>query len=224
MQQHLVAPSILSADFARLHEAVELINSSDADWVHVDVMDGRFVPNITFGFPVIRDIKPLSKKPLDVHLMIVEPEQYIEDFKKAGADQLSVHIEASPNLHRTIQGIKAAGIKAGVAINPHTPVGHLEDVMSDLDLVVLMSVNPGYGGQKFIENTYAKLQRLVELKKATGSHALIEIDGGVGTHNAEKLVALGANALVAGNAIFGAEDPLQVISTLKKTPANTIEI
>lgn len=220
---HLLAPSILAADFSRLHEAMALIDGSEADWVHVDVMDGCFVPNISFGFPVIRDIRPLTGKPLDVHLMIVEPERYIAAFRDAGADHLTLHIEACPNLHRSIQMIKDAGMKAGVAINPHTNVLELEDVLPDLDLVILMSVNPGYGGQRFIKHSYRKLEKLVALRAATASKALIEIDGGVGEGNAARLVALGADVLVAGSSVFKAPDPRQAIRQLKSPPLHTIK-
>lgn len=211
---HIVAPSLLSADFADLKSAVRLVDESPAPWLHLDVMDGVFVPNISFGLPVIKAIRPLTKKVFDVHLMIVRPENYVSTFRDAGADTLTVHAEASPHLHRTVQAIKAAGMKAGVAINPHTPVHALEEVLSDIDLVCLMSVNPGFGGQQFIQRTYQKIDALVELRKRTGSKALIEIDGGVGTGNVQQLVHTGADVLVAGNSVFGAKDPAQAIIDL----------
>ncbi|MBX2974130.1 MAG: ribulose-phosphate 3-epimerase [Flavobacteriales bacterium] len=211
---HIVAPSLLSADFADLKSAVRLVDESPAPWLHLDVMDGVFVPNISFGLPVIKAIRPLTKKVFDVHLMIVQPENYVSAFRDAGADTLTVHVEASPHLHRTVQAIKAAGMKAGVAINPHTPVHALEEVLSDIDLVCLMSVNPGFGGQQFIQRTYQKIDALVELRKRTGSKALIEIDGGVGTGNVQQLVHTGADVLVAGNSVFGAKDPAQAIIDL----------
>jgi len=222
--KHLIAPSILSADFANLQADVEMINESNADWFHVDVMDGVFVPNISFGFPVITAIKHYAKKPLDVHLMIVDPDRYLELFKKAGADVLTVHIEACTHLHRTIAAIKQLGMKAGVAVNPHTSVSLLEDIIEDIDLVCLMSVNPGFGGQKFIENTYDKIKRLRAMAVAKNTNLLIEIDGGVGTHNALALLKAGADVLVAGNAVFGAEDPKGVITELKKMHLDTFEV
>jgi len=211
----IIAPSILAADFANLQADISMINDSAADWIHVDVMDGVFVPNISFGIPVIKAMKKHAKKPLDVHLMIVEPERYLETFKEVGADILTVHLEASTHLHRTIQQIKALGMKAGVAINPHTSISLLKDVAADLDLVCLMSVNPGFGGQKFIENTYAKTSELATLLKATKSTAKIEIDGGVNQDNAAKLIAAGADVLVAGNFVFSATNPKEVIQKLK---------
>jgi len=198
-----------------------MINHSEADWFHVDVMDGVFVPNISLGLPVIAAIKRYAKKPLDVHLMIVQPERYINDFKKAGADILTVHLEASTHLHRTIAAIKEAGMKAGVAINPHTSVQLLKDVLADIDLVCMMSVNPGFGGQKFIENTYNKIAELVVLKDVTGSSALIEIDGGVNADNAAELLNNGANVLVAGNFVFGSQNPSHTIHELKHLPRGT---
>ncbi len=212
----IIAPSILAADFANLQHEVTMINESQADWIHVDVMDGVFVPNISFGIPVIKAIKKHAKKPLDVHLMIVQPERYIETFREAGADLLSVHIEASTHLHRTIQQIKAAGMRAGVAINPHTSVSQLSDVLADIDLVCLMSVNPGFGGQKFIENTYRKVAELKQLISETKSSALIEIDGGVNQENAKPLLDAGAHVLVAGNFVFSSTEPKAVIQKLKE--------
>ncbi len=213
--KHLVAPSILSADFANLITACDLINNSEADYFHIDVMDGVFVPNISFGLPVIRDIKKHAKKIFDVHLMIVEPDKFIKDFKVAGADILTVHYEACTHLHRTIQAIKAEGMKAGVAINPHTPISALEDIIADIDLVCMMSVNPGFGGQSFIENTYNKIKALKELINRKGSAALIEIDGGVTNKNAAKLIETGADVLVAGSYVFGSENPEKTIKGLK---------
>jgi len=192
-----------------------MLNSSAADWFHLDVMDGVFVPNISFGMPVIKSIKKLATKPLDVHLMIVNPDKFIEDFKKAGADILTVHYEACPHLHRTVQAIKANGMKAGVSLNPHTPVAVLEDSILDLDLVLIMSVNPGFGGQSFIENTYKKIIQLKDLILKSGSKALIEIDGGVNNQNAPKLLAAGADVLVAGSFVFKSLNPTQTIANLK---------
>ncbi|MCE7864252.1 MAG: ribulose-phosphate 3-epimerase [Bacteroidetes bacterium CHB5] len=216
----LIAPSILAADFANLQADVTMINDSTADWIHVDVMDGVFVPNISFGMPVIKAIKKHAKKPLDVHLMIIQPERYLQAFKEVGADILTVHLEASTHLHRTIQEIKALGMKAGVAINPHTSVSLLKDIVADIDLICLMSVNPGFGGQKFIENTYAKTSELATLLKATNSKAKIEIDGGVNQENAPNLIASGAHVLVAGNFVFTAPRPKEVIQQLKSLPDN----
>src|SRR6185437_1753397 len=213
---HKIAPSILSADFLRLGEDIEMINQSDADWFHLDVMDGRFVPNITFGLPVIAAMKKKAKKPFDVHLMIVEPEKYFEEFAKAGADILTVHYEVSPHLHRSLQVIKSLGMKAGVAINPHTPAHLLETVISDIDLVCLMSVNPGFGGQKFIDHTMTKLRVLKQMIKDQGAGTLIEIDGGVTLDNAGVLVKCGADVLVAGNAVFSSSDPADTIKRLKQ--------
>ena len=211
----IIAPSILSADFANLQRDIEMINNSSADWFHVDIMDGVFVPNISFGFPVLKAIKKYAKKPLDVHLMIVRPEQYIQQFRDAGADVLSVHIEACPHLHRSIQEIKKAGMQAGVAINPHTNVDLLEDIIADIDLVCMMSVNPGFGGQKFIQNTFQKIDNLKEMIKRRKSSAKIEIDGGVDLKNAEALINIGADVLVAGNTVFSSSDPVATIKQLK---------
>ena len=213
--QHIIAPSKLSADFANLQRDVEMNNSSNADWFHVDIMDGVFVPNISFGFPVVKAIKKYAKKPLDVHLMIVEPDKYIQTFCDAGADILTVHLEACNHLHRTVQHIKSIGMQAGVAINPHTSVDLLKDIISDIDLVCMMSVNPGFGGQKFIENTYNKIISLTELIKAKNSKAKIEIDGGVDLKNALPLLKAGANVLVAGNTVFSSSNPVQTIGELK---------
>lgn len=214
-QKHLIAPSILSADFANLERDIQMINKSKADWLHIDVMDGVFVPNITIGFPVIKRIKKVSKKPLDVHLMIVRPEHYIERFKEAGADILSVHIEASTHLHRTIYAIKDAGMKAGVVLNPHSAIGLIEDIIADVDLVCIMSVNPGFGGQSFIEHTYNKVMYLKGLIDAAEAKAMIEVDGGVDNINAARLFECGANVLVSGNYIFMAKDPAKAIEGLK---------
>ena len=212
---HLIAPSILSSDFANLQNESEMLNKSDADWFHVDVMDGVFVPNLTFGMPVIKAIKKHANKPLDVHLMIVEPEKFIQDFKDAGADILTVHYEACQHLHRTIQQIHDAGMKAGVALNPHTNVNVLEDIIQDIDLVLVMSVNPGFGGQSFIENTYNKVKDLKAMVTKKGSSALIEIDGGVTSTNARRLIDCGADVLVAGSFIFKSESPSGTIKDLK---------
>ncbi len=213
---HLIAPSILSADFANIQRDVEMINKSDADWFHVDIMDGMFVPNISFGFPVIKAIKKHATKPLDVHLMINDPDRYLQTFKEAGADILTVHLEACNHLHRTIQAIKGLGMKAGVAVNPHTSVELLHDIIEEIDLVCLMSVNPGFGGQKFIENTYYKIGALKEMIRSKKSEALIEIDGGVDMNNYKKLLEKGADVLVAGNTVFSSADPSKTISDLKK--------
>ena len=212
---HLVAPSLLSADFGNLKRDIEMINQSQADWFHLDVMDGVFVPNISFGFPVIEYINQYATKPLDVHLMITQPERYIKEFKAAGADILSIHYEASTHLHRSVSAIKEAGMKAGIVLNPHTPVYSLVDIIEDVDLVLLMSVNPGYGGQQFIENTFNKITALRELIDQSDSSALIEVDGGVSLNNAKDLVDTGADVLVAGNAVFKSDDPLDTIANLK---------
>ena len=213
--KHLIAPSILSADFANLQNDIEMINNSSADWFHVDIMDGVFVPNISFGFPVLQAINAHASKPLDVHLMIVDPDRYLEQFKQAGAANITVHYEACTHLHRTIYAIKDLGCKAGVALNPHTPVSVLNDIIEDIDLVCLMSVNPGFGGQKFIGNTFSKILALKSLAASRNEGLLIEIDGGVGSTNASALLNAGANVLVAGNFVFSSDKPLQTISDLK---------
>lgn len=211
----IIAPSLLSADFGNLHRDCLLLNDSQADWFHIDIMDGLFVPNISFGFPVLKSIQHVATKPMDIHLMIVEPDRYLETFKEYGAWQISVHIEACTHLHRTIQKIKSLGVKAGVAVNPHTSVTLLEDIIGELDLVILMSVNPGFGGQKFIERTYEKTARLKELILKNNASCLIEIDGGVNIQNAPLLLKAGADALVAGNFVFSSSNPLQTITALK---------
>jgi ribulose-phosphate 3-epimerase len=213
--KHLIAPSILSADFANLQRDIEMINNSDADWFHVDVMDGVFVPNISFGFPVLKAVKKYAKKPLDVHLMIVNPEKYIQEFAKEGADIITVHYEACPHLHRVIQIIKDAGCKASVALNPHTSVGLLKDVLADLDMVLIMSVNPGFGGQTFIPQALNRITELRKMANEINPLLIIEVDGGVSISNTASLIKAGANALVAGNAIFAASDPAQMIFDLK---------
>lgn len=214
-QQHLIAPSVLAADFTKLADEVAMVNRSEADWFHLDVMDGRFVPNITFGMFIIEAIHKMAQKPLDVHLMILEPEKYIEQFRAVGADVITVHYEACPHLHRTLQQIKATGAKAGVALNPHTPVSVLEDIIADIDLVCLMSVNPGFGGQKFIYQTIPKIRKLKEMITVENTETLIEIDGGVGLQNAESLLQAGADVLVAGSSVFGASDPEATVRALK---------
>ena len=216
MKKHLIAPSVLAADFSNLQRDIEMINESDADWFHIDIMDGVFVPNISFGMPVLRDIKKHAKKTLDVHLMIVNPDQYIETFASLGADILTVHYEACTHLHRTIQAIKSTGMKAGIALNPHSSVNQLKDIIKDIDLVCLMSVNPGFGGQSFIENTFEKVKELKELIQSTGSDCQIEIDGGVTNKNAKKLVEVGANILVAGSYVFKSDNPTKTISKFVK--------
>jgi ribulose-phosphate 3-epimerase len=212
---HLVAPSVLSANFTNLQHDIEMINRSSADWIHLDVMDGKFVPNISFGQPVIEQIKKIAKKPLDVHLMIVEPERYIESFKSCGADILSIHFEASVHLHRTITAIKSNGMKAGVVINPHTSVHLLDDIIKEVDIVLVMSVNPGFGGQEFIQNSYYRICRLKELILKKSSEALIEVDGGVTLENASRLIQSGVDVLVAGHAIFSSGNPEEAIRLFK---------
>lgn len=215
MNNKLIAPSILSADFNNLKADIEMINRSQADWIHCDVMDGVFVPNISFGIPVVEHIKKIANKPLDVHLMIVEPEKYIEPFINAGADILTVHLEVCNHLHRIVQQIKNLGIKASVCLNPHTPVSTLKDIIADLDMVLIMSVNPGFGGQNFIENSYIKIRELKELIESKKSNCLIEVDGGVNYETGEKLFQEGANVLVAGSFVFNSDNPEETIKNLK---------
>ncbi len=213
---HLIAPSFLSSDFSNLENEIKIMNNNQADWFHLDIMDGVFVPNITFGMPVISHIKKHAKKPLDVHLMIVQPEKYITDFKKVGANILTVHYESCTHLHRTVQEIKTNNMKAGVALNPHTPVSVLEDIIEELDLVLIMSVNPGFGGQKFIENSYKKVKQLKELITKSNSKALIEVDGGVDNTNIKELLNVGVDVLVAGSYIFKSENPSKTIEKMKQ--------
>lgn len=212
----IIAPSVLAADFANLQRDIEMINNSEADWFHIDIMDGVFVPNISFGMPVLEAIARHAKKTIDVHLMIIDPDRYITTFKKLGADVLTVHLEACNHLHRTLQAIKAEGMKAGVALNPHTNVDLLEDVINDIDMVCIMSVNPGFGGQSFIENTYDKIRKLKALINRKGASTLIQIDGGVTNKNAVQLMEAGADVLVAGSYVFGATDPIATVADLKK--------
>lgn len=210
-----IAPSLLSADFGKLNEEIEMINKSEADWFHLDVMDGMFVPNISFGFPIIEQVKKYATKPLDCHLMIVDPDRYIQRFREAGADIITIHIEACPHLHRSIQLIKSVGAKAGVVLNPHSSISLLENVIMDLDVVLLMSVNPGFGGQKFIPQTFQKIRQLRQLIINTNSSAIIQVDGGVDLNNCKQLFEAGAEVLVAGNAVFKSDDPQNTIHQLK---------
>ncbi|MDZ7744116.1 MAG: ribulose-phosphate 3-epimerase [Bacteroidota bacterium] len=212
---HLIAPSMLSADFANLQKDIEMVNASDADWFHLDVMDGLFVPNISYGFPVIELIRKYARKPLDVHLMIVDPDRYVERFREAGADYISIHYEACTHLHRSLQLIKSTGARAGVVLNPHTAVNLLRDIIVDADYVLLMSVNPGYGGQKFIDNTYEKIRQLKNLILEKNTNTLIEVDGGVSLENCNRLTEAGADILVAGNTVFSSDDPSGTIHQLK---------
>ncbi|MFZ1677872.1 MAG: ribulose-phosphate 3-epimerase [Saprospiraceae bacterium] len=220
---HLIAPSLLSADFGNIYGAVDLINESEADWFHIDVMDGMFVPNISFGFPVMEAVKRRAKKPMDVHLMIEKPERYIERFRDAGAHVITVHYEACTHLHRVIQQIKETGALAGVAINPHTPVTHLVDILEDVDLILIMSVNPGFGGQKFIYQAIPKVTHLKQLLTERNLSPYIEVDGGIGLQNAERVLQAGANVLVAGNAVLGADNPKAVITNLKAIGINSLK-
>ena len=222
--KHLIAPSILAADFGNLQRDIEMINNSEADWFHIDVMDGVFVPNISYGFPVLDVVKAHASKPLDVHLMIVNPDQYIERFAKAGAAVITVHYEACVHLHRTVQAIHAAGCRAGVALNPHTPVELLKDILADLDMVLVMSVNPGFGGQKFIANTYSKITRLKALAADLNPNLIIEVDGGVDIGNIVALKDAGASVFVAGSSIFTAPSPSKMISDLKNMPSGIFTI
>jgi len=213
---HLIAPSVLTADFLNLAGEIDMINQSDADWIHLDIMDGAFVPNITFGFHIIKQIKKVAKKPLDVHLMIMDPDRYLESFHEAGADILTIHYETCNHLHRTVQTIKSLGMDAGVAINPHTPVHLLETILPDLDMVLNMTVNPGFGAQSFIESSYRKIRKLKELIRKTESPALIQVDGGVGLQNIGKLRDAGVDVFVVGNTVFSADDPVAMIRKLKE--------
>lgn len=211
----IVAPSLLSANFGNLSTDIDMVNCSEAEWLHLDIMDGVFVPNISFGFPVMKYVRSLSTKPLDVHLMIVEPDKYIERFEEHGAHMLTVHYEACTHLHRCVQMIRQAGMKAGVALNPHSPVSSLENILPEVDMVLIMTVNPGYGGQRFISESMSKIRQLKEMIDRRNLSALIQVDGGVGTHNARELIDAGVDVLVAGNAVFGSDDPQKTISEIK---------
>ncbi|HOE38481.1 MAG TPA: ribulose-phosphate 3-epimerase [Bacteroidales bacterium] len=215
MKHIILSPSMLSANFANLEKDIQMINESQADWFHLDIMDGVFVPNISFGFPVVKYIKKFAQKPLDVHLMIVQPERYIAEWKKVGADILTVHYEACTHLHRTVQEIKNAGMKAGVSLNPHTSVELLKDILPELDMVLIMSVNPGFGGQSFISQSLAKIKDLREMADIYNPNLIIQVDGGVDTHNYKEIIKAGANSLVAGSAIFGSDNPIETIKILK---------
>ncbi len=221
---HLIAPSVLAADFANLQRDIEMVNNSEADWIHADIMDGVFVPNISFGFPVLHAIAKYAIKPLDVHLMIINPERYLEQVKKAGAEIITIHYEACTHLHRNIYAIKDLGCKAGVALNPHTPVSLLTDIIRDIDVVLLMSVDPGFGGQTFINQTYSKIRQLRNLAATVNTNVLIEIDGGVDGENAPALLVAGADILVAGNSVFASENPSEAISDLKNISRDTIMV
>ena len=216
MMNHLVSPSLLAADFGNLARDVEIINRSEADWIHCDIMDGMFVPNISFGFPVIEHVKKIARKPLDVHLMIVDPDRYLVKWKETGADILTVQYEACVHLHRTVSEIRKLGMKAGVAVNPHTPVSLLKNILPYIDMVLIMTVNPGFGGQSFIQESYSKISELSKMIKTGGHNVLIEVDGGIDTKNASKLVETGVNVLVAGNSVFGSKDPEATIKQLKR--------
>jgi ribulose-phosphate 3-epimerase len=217
MSQHLISPSILTADFLHLESEIEMVNNSEADLLHLDIMDGVFVPNLTFGFPVIRQIKSVSKKPLDVHLMVIDPDRYLEAYRDAGADWLTVHYETCTHLHRTIQRIKELGMKPAVSLNPHTDVSLLEPILPELNMVLIMTVNPGFGGQKFIEGSWDKIRKLKKMIRDAGTETLIQVDGGVTEENIGALIKAGVDVFVVGNTIFSAEDPLLVTSNLKKS-------
>jgi ribulose-phosphate 3-epimerase len=215
INNRFIAPSLLAADFANLQKDIEMVNNSEADWFHIDVMDGVFVPNISFGFPILKAVKKYARKPIDVHLMIVDPDKYLEEFRDAGADHLTVHVEACRHLHRTVQKIRELGMKAGVTVNPHTPVQQLEEIIPFADIILIMSVNPGFGGQKFIETSVQKVEKTKLLLQKAGSKALIEVDGGIDIHNASSLFRAGMNVLVTGTAVFKSKDPAGMISKLK---------